>query len=199
MAVRSGCASQVSKNLLTMVSAIAAFFFGVYHGHQEAVTWFSALPELLVFFFVLLGFLLWLSCLQRPRWPWHLYAASVASFLLALYSKESGVALVPLLLLPLAAERQWRRLPLLLPFAVLALTYAALIFAARRHHLFFYDGTFSLEAPLLLNLLNSISRLFWFSGLRSLLVLAAAGAKRWRLLLGGLFMCQMPEMMPGMG
>ena len=85
------------------VSALAAAFFAVYEGHQEAVIWYAAIPELLVFFFSLVSLLLWMLWIRTGR---RLYAAgSFFAFLLALLSKEPGVAVVPLLLLPVWTER----------------------------------------------------------------------------------------------
>jgi hypothetical protein len=39
------------------VSALAACYFAVSQRHHEAVIWYAALPELLVFFFCILSFL----------------------------------------------------------------------------------------------------------------------------------------------
>ncbi len=46
------------------VAFVAAAFFAVAEGHQEAVIWYAALPELLVFFFSLISFLAWIAWLQ---------------------------------------------------------------------------------------------------------------------------------------
>ena len=81
------------------LSAVAAGFFAVYAGHQEAVIWYSALPELLVFFFSVAAFLSWVIWIERGG---KLYiAAMLVLFVLALLSKESAVVLVPLMLLPI--------------------------------------------------------------------------------------------------
>ena len=128
------------------VSTIAAAFFAIYQGHQEAVMWYSALPELLVFLFAVACFLFWVLWLQSDGRHAY-YAASLVCFGLALLSKESAVAVVGLLALAICVERtQWRRRILwLTPFAALAVVYAALIFAARNTHLHFNDaGTFSI-------------------------------------------------------
>jgi hypothetical protein len=163
------------------VSFFAACFFAVYEGHQEAVMWYAALPELLVFFFSLGTLLLWLRWREsggsRERW----YAAAVACFVLALLSKESGVATVPLLAITLLAERTaWKHaLVRLLPFAGLSAAYFALIYLARSGHLFFHDGTFSLHGPFWIVLPVSVSRLLWVWGLFALSAIAAWRARQW--------------------
>jgi hypothetical protein len=168
------------------MSVVAAAFFAVYEGHQEAVIWYSALPELLVFFFSVLCLLFWILWLQSSKASRGYYAAAMVSFLLALASKESAVAVVPLLLVPLSLEwSQWKRRPAwTVPFAVLACAYAGLIFAARSQHLHFNDaGTFSLHAPFPLTWSVSLLRLLWFWGFLSLLVLVIARARDSRRLL----------------
>lgn len=164
------------------VAAVAAAFFAIYHGHQEAVTWYAALPELVVFFFTVSGLICWICWLRRPAVSSLCYLATLACFLLALASKESAVALVPALFLALYAQREdWRRrLVTLVPFAGLAFAYFVLVYASRAEHLFFHDGTFSLEAPFLIVLARSSARLFWIWGLASLVLIIVSGAERWR-------------------
>ncbi len=167
------------------VSALAACFFAFYLGHQEAVIWYAALPELLVFFFGLASLLCWILWLQGTSGrPW-LYGASLALFTLALLSKESGVVVVGLMLLAVGVERTgWRRRLLwMLPFALLAGVYFLLALASRGEHLHFNDGTFSLQGPLWMVLPRSMFRLFWIWGLISLLALAVWRARRWTRLL----------------
>ncbi|MEK7409388.1 MAG: hypothetical protein AAB225_30350 [Acidobacteriota bacterium] len=167
------------------VSALAAAFFAVYLGHCGAVIWYAALPELLVFFFSLLCLLCWIRWLESGARRWGWYAASLALFLLALASKESAVAVVGLLLVAIWFERaEWRkRLLAVVPFACLAAVYFALIYSARSSHLFFGDGTFSLNASFWIVLLNSAGRLFWFSGMLGLLAIRLWQDWRWRPLL----------------
>ena len=164
------------------VSAVAAAFFAVYEGHQEAVTWYAAVPDLLVFFFSLLCLIFWILWLQSSAVRFGRYAASIVCFFLALASKESAVAVVAILPLALWFERnQWRRrLLAVVPFAGLAVIYTALVFAARSNHLHFQVGAFSLQAPFLIVLVRSTWRLFWFWGLLSLLALAILRVWCWR-------------------
>lgn len=173
------------------VSALAAAFFAVYEGHQGAVMWYAAIPEELVFFFGLASLVFWILWLQAGSGRTRYYAASFASFLLALGSKESGVVVVPLLVVAwwLEGGRRRARLLLILPYGLVALAYAASIYGAKSTHLFFSDGTFSLEAPFWITLANSTGRLFWFWGILALLALAAWGTRKWRplLILAGLW------------
>lgn len=146
----------------------AAAFFAVYEGHQEAVIWFSALPELLVFSFGLAALWCWMRWLLGGgrRWEW-VVGAGVA-FALALLSKESAVGVLPLFALAWWVER--RQVPLgtalgaLAPMAVMAMAYAAMVFTGKQQNQHFHDGTFSLSAPFWLTIRNSVGRLLWFWG-----------------------------------
>lgn len=162
------------------VSFLAAAFFAVYEGHQEAVIWYAAIPELLVFFFSLAALLWWIGWLdsggKRPRY----YAAALACFVLALFSKESAVAVVGLMLLPVALQpgNRPRRLLQIVPFALLSLVYVFLIFfTAPSDYLHLHDGTFSLKAPFWRTLVFSSGRLLWFWGFLSLAALAVLWKK----------------------
>ncbi len=166
------------------VSFTAAAVFAVYEGHQEAVIWYSALPELLVFFFVLAGFLAWLRWIASRRIGW--WAAALGCFVLALLSKESAMVAVPLMAAAAAVERVgWRRIALAVaPFALLCGVYAWMIFTVRSEHLFFHDGTFDLSAPFVRTILISTGRLLWFWGVLALLALVIWRSREHLRLLG---------------
>ncbi|MCS7315829.1 MAG: hypothetical protein RMI94_11265 [Bryobacterales bacterium] len=165
------------------VALPAAAFFAIYEGHQEAVIWYAALPELLVFTFVLLCVLAWVRWLETGGWTW--YAAALGSFLLALYSKESAVAVLGLQVVAIwfARQRRWAALFAMAPFATVAAAYTLAIFEARSGHLHFSDGTFSLSAPFWWTLANSTRRLLWFWGLLALAAVLWLRRRRWRFLL----------------
>ena len=167
------------------VSFVAACFFAVAEGHQEAVMWYAALPELLVFTFGLGSLLLWIAWVQGGPRPRLLYAASLTCYVLALLSKESGVAVVPLLLLVLATEPDaWKeRLLRIVPFAALAVVDFLLIYSARANHLHFQDGTFSLHGPFWIVLPVSATRLLWIWGFLALLAICWWRARQWAALL----------------
>jgi len=157
------------------VSGPAAAFFAVYEGHQEAVMWYSAAYEPLMLIFGLAAFILWIRWLQspHPRHSWYVFA--LFCFVLALFSKESGVAFAALMALPLLDAKVSRRRALvgIVPFAVLAAVFAVSILAGRTHHPRLDDGSFSLNSPFFVTFLSSFVRLFWLWGLLSLAVLAA--------------------------
>lgn len=165
------------------VSFPAALFFAFYEGHQEAIVWVAALPELLMFLFSLVSLHAWIQWsgngFGKAGWRWALAAS--AGFALALLSKESAVALVPVLAWiawrqhGASAGAAWWTLG---SFAAICCVYSALIFAASREHLHLNDGTFSLRAPVWLVLPNSAARLFWIWGMVALAALAAWRAYR---------------------
>jgi hypothetical protein len=154
----------------------AAVFFGIYLGHQEAVMWYAALPELLVFFFSGLFLLSWDAYARRGGT--RDYALAALWFVLALGSKESGVVLVPV-----AALLAWRRGRSMLtaaPLAALSAVYAWGIFAAKEDHLHLNDGTFSLHAPFVATWARSMGRMFWVWALLATLAVAAWRRPLWR-------------------
>jgi hypothetical protein len=165
------------------LSAAAGAFFAVHEGHQEAVMWYSASSELLMFFFGVLSLLCWIRLVEKQGgWRW--YAASLVFFAAALLSKESAVVFVALLLLPLLGARAPRRaLVWWLPFAALAAADQWLIFSSRAYSFRFQDGSFSLSAPFWITLPVSIARLLWVWGVLALLVILVARAKQHRQLL----------------
>jgi hypothetical protein len=143
----------------------AAGFFAIAEGHQEAVMWFSAVNELCLFLFGM-GALL---CFLRRR-----TVAGLALFALALLSKESAVAVLPLFLL-VTPSAEWRRNIIrqtvrLAPYVLLAAVVVASIFATRAYSFRFSDGSFSLRAPFWITGPHSYFRVLWIWGL------AAGGA-----------------------
>ncbi len=153
------------------ISAAAAAFFAVYEGHQEAVMWYSASNELLLFLFGVASLVCWVRVVEK-KGGWRWYAASLASFVAALLSKESAVVFAVLLLLPLLGARTARRALLWwLPFGALAVADQWLIFSGRASSFRFHDGSFSLTAPFWITLPASCARLLWPWGLLAGLIL----------------------------
>lgn len=128
----------------------AAFFFAIHEGHQEAVMWFSAINELLMFCFGMASLLCWL---RRKD------TLSVGLFALSLLSKESAIILLPLFLL--VDPPRWKRL---FPHALLAALAVASIAQSHANSFRFSDGSFSLSAPFWITWPRSVSRLLWFWG-----------------------------------
>lgn len=152
---------------------VSAAFFAIHEGHQEAVVWYAALPELLVFLFGVLAVHCWIQWCERPLGGGLAYGGALLFFALALLSKESGVAVVGLL----AGICCWTRTPPrralagLTPFVLVSLVYAVLIFAAKTNHLHLNDGTFSLSAPAGMVIVRSIGRLLWVWGIPAVAIL----------------------------
>src|SRR4029453_569421 len=98
-----------------------AAFFAVAEGHQEAVIWYAAIPELLVFLFSAASCLAFVFSITRSGSRLLSYGIALVSFLFALASKESGVTVVGALLLACVVERMplRRSVLLLTPFGVL--------------------------------------------------------------------------------
>jgi hypothetical protein len=174
------------KPIGSRVSLPAAAYFAVAEGHQEAVIWFAALPDLNVFTFTLAAFLAWVLWVQdNCKSVWR-YALALGCFLVALLSKESAVALVGLQVLALFISRVPVRMALkaISPFVLLSGIYFVLAWAARGNHLHFNDGTFSLSAPFVYVVLNSIARMLWIWGLAAIGVLFVLWRRQaWPLLL----------------
>ena len=154
----------------------AAGFFAVAEGHQEAVMWFSAVNELWLFLF---GMGALLCFLRRRTLP------GVALFALALVSKESAAAVLPLFLLVTPAA-EWRRNIVrqtvrLAPYGLLAALAVASIFATRSYSFRFSDGSFSLHAPFWITWPHSYFRVLWIWGLPAggaILVLVVSRCRR---------------------
>jgi len=160
------------------LSALTAIFFVLQERYQEAVIWYSALPELLAFGFGLLTLLFWVRWLHSPERSALAWVGALVCFCLALLSKESAVSVCMLMPLFVVGASNQRRRPLLalLPFGLLVAVYVALVFSGQGQNHHFWDGTFSLQAGALKALIGSAIRALWvwgIVGLLALLVLAS--------------------------
>jgi len=153
----------------------AAGFFAVAEGHQEAVMWFSAINELLLFLFGVGALLCWIKLAARGRGQgWALQAAGIALFILALLSKESAVTILPLFLLA-GGGADWRRTAArLAPYVLLGAGAVALIVATRSYSFRFSDGSFALHAPFWITWPRNYLRVLWIWGLPALAAIFAA-------------------------
>ncbi len=149
----------------------AAAFFAVHEGHQEAVMWFSAINELLMFLFGMASLWCWRTASNAVRPAWLTELAGVALFMLALLSKESAIFLLPLFVLAVEPGEWRRRLPRLGPHLLLVLLCLASIAESRSNSFRFTDGSFSLHAPFWLTWPRSFARLLWIWGWPALWVL----------------------------
>lgn len=129
------------------------------------------------------SFLCWVAWLQSGARAF--FGIAFACYLLALLSKESAVAVVPLCALAVLCHpgRPLKKLWGVVPFAAVAAGYFALAFMACKTHLHFNDGTFSFDAPVVEVLIRSIGGLMWVWGFAALSILATKAADRWRHLL----------------
>ncbi len=145
----------------------AAGFFAIAEGHQEAVVWFSAINELLQFSFGMAALWCWL----RGSW-----LASIALFALALLSKESAVAILPLFLLAGGRKTAVR----ILPHAALAAVAVAWIVGSQGISFRFSDGSFSRYAPFWITWPVNYLRVMWIWGVVAVIaILAARDRKLW--------------------
>jgi hypothetical protein len=142
----------------------AAAFFAIEEGHQEAVMWFSAINELLLFLFGMGALLCWVKMAGRHR-VWGLQVAGIGLFALALLSKESAVVVLPLFLLT-GGRGQWRRTAArAAPYVLLGAAALAGIVATRSYSFRFSDGSFSLHAPFWIVWPRNYFRVLWIWGL----------------------------------
>jgi hypothetical protein len=162
------------------VSGLTAIFFLLQERPAEAVIWYAALPELLVFSFSLLTIALWIRWLQLPKFSIPLLIGALLSFCLAMLSKESAVAVIPLMMLFIFSESHSRKRAwiALLPFVLLGAGNMLLVFSGQQQNHHFEDGTFSLQAGAFTALIGSTLRSLWFWGIVSLIVTLSAALRR---------------------
>jgi hypothetical protein len=153
----------------------AALFFAVHDGHQEAVMWLAAAPELFQFVFGVGALVCWQKWLRGAGAGW--YAAALGLFAVSLFSKESAVIGAALALLLLARESAWRRIAFWIPWALMAAFVLAFTLGVRNARL--NDGSFDPHAPALWTLLRSMHRLLWPWGWLALFLLWRRPAVRW--------------------
>ncbi len=111
------------------IALISGLIFAVHPINTEAVSWISGITDVSCAFFLLLALIFYLRDQERPSW---LNPSMVCLFfLLGLLSKETGIMLLPLLVLiavlwhqPLLSLERWKRF--YLPLALCTLGYLAL-------------------------------------------------------------------------
>src|SRR5262245_3158553 len=130
------------------LSAITAIVFVLQERPHEAVIWYAALPELLMFFFALCCLLLWIRWLRSPIFSFGLWLGILICFVLAQLSKESAVAAIFLMIALAVVERASLRRVVagLSPLVLVAAVYVITIFWGRDQNHHFIDGTFALQS-----------------------------------------------------
>jgi hypothetical protein len=154
----------VGKLVLTLTGNFraawaAALFFVVYERHQEAVMWISAINDTIVSLFCVLFLLFWeRSLAEESRWRIGLALGTLA---IAMFSKESWVAVVPLAILLVILQRwPWRRLVRRsMPLLVMIAAYAVLWLSNAQRNFFITDGHYTLSSHALIVYFNTFLRL----------------------------------------
>jgi hypothetical protein len=165
------------------VAMIAACFFSVFEGHQEAVMWYSAMMEILLFLFGVGALVCFVEWLRGKGWIY--YALAVAAFGLALLSKESAYIYAALMVLPaIEMARETKRQVSagvlgLLPFIVIGAIYVTWIAIGRNSNPRFGDGSFAITRHFPVVLADSVGRLLFVWGLLALAGLAALRAREY--------------------
>ena len=165
------------------VAMIAACFFAVFEGHQEAVMWYSAVMEILLFLFGVGALVCFVEWLRGKGWIY--YALAVAAFGLALLSKESAYIYAALMVLPaIEMARETKRQVSagvlgLLPFIVIGAIYVTWIAIGRNSNPRFGDGSFAITRHFPVVLADSVGRLLFVWGLLALAGLAALRAREY--------------------
>lgn len=113
---------------------LAACFFAVFEGHQEAVMWLAASHDLLVFLFGITALVYWIRYLATDS-SFH-YIISLVALLLAAASNETFCVFVALMAAVTfyerrGSERLRRAVIALAPFIVLSIVYVAFMWATR--------------------------------------------------------------------
>ena len=156
------------------IALIAAGFFAVFEGHQEAVMWYSAIMETLLFLFGVGAVVCFIQWLRGKGWLY--YGLSLASFGLAVFSKESAYVYALLMILPVAevyAERsmRWKAIAGWLPFLALAVGSVIWIAVGSVSNPRFGDGSFAITSHFPRVLAESMGRLLFVWGLIALIAL----------------------------
>ena len=149
----------------TVTAFAAACFFAVFEGHNEAVMWAAASSDLLVCLFILLCAICWLKWATGRSWLW--YAGCTAALLGAAASKESFFVAPPLLLLvsKIKPGVMMRRVLLgLIPLTLLSVGYVTWSYLDRVSQPGYSDIRFSIHAPWVDALANSLWTMLWIWG-----------------------------------
>ena len=153
------------------VSAAGSILFAVFQNPQEAVMWLAAMSDALAGVFVLVALIAWAK--ERHAW-------SAVWYMGALFSKESGIAL--LVLIPLIDWLRTGRVRFRLAYLYLLLPSAVFlaVFLANLHsNAFFSVGLYAFRPFGALVLVNSAHRLAFPWIYIALLLYIIGGARIW--------------------
>jgi hypothetical protein len=76
---------------------MAGLIFGLHPVHIEAVAWISGVPESLLACLLIPSYLCWLRSRESVALPWRWLGASLVLYALALLTKETALALLPMI------------------------------------------------------------------------------------------------------
>jgi hypothetical protein len=134
------------------VARTATILFAVFQAPQEAVMWLAAMNETTMAFFALISLLMW----WKKR-----YAIAAAAYGIALFCKESGLVILPLIGLLELKQRQWKPFRvyafLLIPTAV----FAAVFLSTLRTNFMLTSRSYTFGFHAVGVLLLSLHRLLW--------------------------------------
>ena len=153
------------------IGVLAGFLFAVQPAPVEAVTWVSAVTEILAAtWFTLTIWLYRMAEVTRRRWP---YGMSLVTFCAALLTHESSVVLLPVLVLsgwlvpsatdpasaelPRIATRSRSRLLDLAPFAGLLAAYGFVAYLINSQNPLVVEREYELGGHMLRNLLHALA------------------------------------------
>lgn len=167
------------------IGALAGLLFAVMSTPVEAVAWVSAVCELLATLFFVLT--IWLFHRAVGSHSAVAYAGALLSFLACLLSHESGITLLPILLLSLwlldprgspharAEGLAFRNLaPHLAPFVGAFLAYGLIAWIVNSRNYVVNEGHYGVGLHLVTNVLNALTTMFIVPRSLPLLLLVAA-------------------------
>jgi hypothetical protein len=134
------------------VANTASVLFAVFQAPQEAVMWLAAMNETTLAFFTLIVLVMW----WQKR-----YLTATAAYMLALFSKESGIIILFLIALLELKQRQWKPYRvyglLLIPTAI----FAGVFLFTMSTNFMIANRFYAIGPHAILVLLLSLHRLIW--------------------------------------
>jgi hypothetical protein len=178
----------VARSIGWRLSALTAIMFALQERPHEAIVWYAAIPELLVFMFGLTALLLWIRWLHADQRAITLWMAVLTCFVLALLSKESAVALILLMVLFAFLEKVPVRRALLglMPIILVGAAYVIWVFQGQEQNHHFHDGTFVLQMGFLRTDMLSAARGLWVWGWVGVILILVLRVGKRRLLIAAL-------------
>ena len=156
-------AGSVSKN--QVIGILAGVLFVVMPGPAEAIVWVACVPEILAaLLFVLTLWLFRRAVATGDLWS---YVVSMLSFALCLMTHESGVTLLPVLMLSiwllppdgLATQPIGKMIRMLAPLAIMLTAYLVVEYIINSRNYLVTEGAYGVGAHILSNALGAFATL----------------------------------------